>query len=133
MGGLSAANAAQKAAEETGKQQLKLLATIADNVEATDVHLQKAMLNLSNSVANSLDTLSKSNSQALENLAFTTKSGLDNMASQVGGLKGSVNAVEGAVNNVKGAVDGTTSAVYNTNQAGRLDALIGAISSFGGK
>ncbi|WP_157618357.1 hypothetical protein [Spirosoma spitsbergense] len=133
LGGADQANQAQAAAVETGKQQLKLLAAIVSATETTDVHLQKAMNDLASNVATSLDTLRRANSQALDSLAYSTKSGLDNMAGQVGSLKGSVNAVEGAVYQVRGAVDGVQGAIWGTNQAGRLDALIGAISSFGGK
>lgn len=120
-------------AVQQGKQQLKVLGEIRDAVDAADLSQQKAMARMASNIDNSLTTLTRSNQQALDNLAYTTKSGLDNMAGQVGGLKGSINAVEGAVYQVKGAVDGVQGAVWGTNQAGRLDALIGAISSFGGK
>lgn len=132
-GGIEQANQAQAMAVQQGKQQLKVLGEIRDAVDAADLSQQKAMARLASNIDNSLTTLTKSNQQALDNLAYTTKSGLDNMAYQVSGLKGSINAVEGAVYQVKGAVDGVQGAVWGTNQAGRLDALIGAISSFGGK
>jgi len=150
--GVAEANQAHNEAVEQGKQQLKVLGEIRDAVEASDKNLQAAMKNLASSVDTSLDTFNRINSQALANLAtstktgldnlsvttqnslltlaYTTKSGLDNMAGQVGGLKGSVNAVEGAVYQVKNAVDGVQGAVWATNQSGRLDALIGRISSF---
>ena len=132
-GGLAEGQRAQSQAMEQGKMQIKLLSEIIDVNKATGDSLQRAMGTLANNIDNSLTTLTRSNSQALANLANTTQSGLDNMAGQVGGLKGSVNAVEGAVYQVKNAVDGVQGAVWGTNQAGRLDNLIGAISSFRGK
>ncbi|MVM37262.1 hypothetical protein GO730_05805 [Spirosoma sp. HMF3257] len=127
---------------EQGKQQLKVLGEIQEAIKAADTSQQQAMSRLANSVAYSLDVSTRSNAQAMDNLAtttrngleslaFSTKTGLNGMASQVGSLKGSINAVEGAVYQVRDSVNGTTSAVYNTNQAGRLDNLIGAISIFG--
>lgn len=108
----------------------KNLTTAMQNL---DYDLVKAMTKLDQNTSNALGVLALSNRIALGNLASTTKSGLDNMANQVAGLKGSINAVEGAVYSVRGAVNGVEGAVYGTNQAGRLDALIGSISSFARK
>ncbi|GAB4047089.1 hypothetical protein [Spirosoma litoris] len=142
LGGADQANQAQAQAVEQGKQQLKVLGEIQEAIKAADTSQQQAMSRLVNSVAYSLDVSTRSNVQAMDNLAtttkngleslaFSTKTGLNGMGSQVASLKGSINAVEGAVYQVRDAVNGTTSAVYNTNQAGRLDNLIGAISVFG--
>ncbi|MGF7217486.1 hypothetical protein GGR92_003660 [Spirosoma lacussanchae] len=95
--------------------------------------MEKALEALNTDVSTGLESLAESTKTGLDNLAQTTKGGLDGMAVEVGGLKGSINAVEGATREVRGAVDGVQGAVWSTNQAGRLDALIGAISSFAGK
>ncbi|MVM35287.1 hypothetical protein GO755_35020 [Spirosoma sp. HMF4905] len=142
LGGADQANQAQAQAVEQGKQQLKVLGEIQDAIKAADTSQQQAMSRLANSVAYSLDVSTRSNAQAMDNLAtttkngleslaFSTKTGLNGMGSQVASLKCSINAVEGAVYQVRDSVNGTTNAVYNTNQAGRLDNLIGAISVFG--
>lgn len=138
--GVAEAQAAHNEAIKQGQQQLKLLEGIKDAVEATDKNLQAAMDVLASTVGKSLDTMSRSNEQALENLAVTTKTsintlasstqtGLDGMATEVNRLKGAINAVESAARETKGAVNAVEGAVWNTNQAGRLDALISAISS----
>ncbi|PRY47111.1 hypothetical protein CLV58_101177 [Spirosoma oryzae] len=108
------------------RQTIDTLDRFADRTEQSlatlDADLVRALESLSNQTAYSLDVL-----------ATRTANGLDSMAFQVGGLRGSISAVEGAVYQVRGAVNGVEGAVYGTNQAGRLDSLIGAISSFAGK
>ncbi|UHG93382.1 hypothetical protein [Spirosoma oryzicola] len=119
------------------KDMTKALALLSQNVtRSLDV--------LDEDVTGSLDTLNKDQKQALGTLGYRTETALDRSATrttqsvdslsvEVRSLKGSINSVEGAVWQVRGAVDGVQGAVWGSNQAGRLDALIGAISTFGGK
>ncbi|GAB3790178.1 hypothetical protein GCM10028818_59920 [Spirosoma horti] len=137
-----------KSLEDLSKAVTKSLDKLSENTEENLVKLDRSVTKslgdlsddttgsldtLSKAVTRSLDTLSTTTERSLEHLSTETKRGLDNMANQVSGLRGSINAVEGAVYQVRDAANGTTGAVYGTNNAGRLDALISSISSFGGK
>ncbi|WP_080239054.1 hypothetical protein [Spirosoma rigui] len=83
---------------------------------------EAALDSLQTDTVTNLKELSGTTKSSLDSLANQTLQGLNSMADQVGGLRGSINGVEGAVRGVEGAV-------YGTNQSGRLDALLGAISS----
>lgn len=126
------AEAAAAGAAKQAEKQLELLEAIGEAIETMDDNLQASNKLLANRIEAALEAFDSNMSSGLESLANTTKTGLDGMASEVRNLKGAINSVEGATREVKGAVDGVQGAVWGTNQAGRLDALISAISSFAG-
>ncbi|GAB3802980.1 hypothetical protein GCM10028819_32170 [Spirosoma humi] len=111
--------------------QLNRNVTLSLEVLNEDVTTSLDILNTEQKQA--LSSLGNKTEQALERSATRTTSSIDGLSVEVRSLKGSINAVEGAVYQVRGAVDGVQGAVWGSNQAGRLDALIGAISTFGGK
>lgn len=123
------AESAAAEAAEMAQQQLDLLEDIGLAIEALSEDLQLAMKELSTNMGTSLDSLALATQTSIGVLSDTMKTSIDGMAGNVRELKGSINAVEGATREVKGAVDGVQGAVWGTNQAGRLDAIIGAISS----
>ncbi|MGM9509542.1 phage tail tape measure protein [Larkinella sp. GY13] len=125
------AEAAAAEAAEMAQEQLDLLEDIGKAIESMSDDLQQALLGLSTSLTASMDNLAASNQTALAGLSTSLQSSINSMAGDVRELKGSINAVEGATREVKGAVDGVQGAVWGTNQAGRLDTLISAISSLG--
>lgn len=95
---------------------------------------------LKRAVTKSLDELNRDQTFMLTRLGDQTEAALnrstdrttgsvDSLSVEVRSLKGSINAVEGAVWQVKNATDGVQGAVWGSNQAGRLDALIAAIST----
>ncbi|GAB3911559.1 phage tail tape measure protein [Larkinella knui] len=125
------ASAAAAAAAKKADKQLELLEDIGDAITSMSEDLQLAMKTMATSIDQSLDSMSRSNTLALGALSVSMRTSINSMAGDVRELKGSINAVEGATREVKGAVDGVQGAVWGTNQAGRLDALISAISSLG--
>ncbi|MGV3560763.1 phage tail tape measure protein [Larkinella arboricola] len=114
------AEAAAAEAAQMAQDQLELLEDIGTAIEQMSDNLQAALETLSDNMGTSLTQLSDS-----------MKTSLDGMGAEVRGLKGSINAVEGVTREEKNSVDGVQGAVWGTNQAGRLDALIAAISSLG--
>ncbi|GAB3990372.1 hypothetical protein GCM10028807_17390 [Spirosoma daeguense] len=135
------------AVTDADKNQQKAMGDLSDRMQSSlrSMSLTNAiaMGNLSDTVKTSLKDMSDTNQQAmadlskntkngLDNLATSTKNGLASMTTEVRSLKGSINQVESAVMQTKGAVNQVEGAVWGTNQAGRLDALIWAISSFAG-
>ncbi|UHG90114.1 hypothetical protein [Spirosoma oryzicola] len=122
----------------------KLSNEVTDSLEVLNKDQKQALGQLSDEVTDSVELLNKDQKQALGTLgdkteaalkdsANRTTSSVDGLSVEVRSLKGSINSVEGAVWQVRGAVNGVEGAVYGTNQAGRLDALIAGISTFGGK
>ena len=79
----------------------------------------------------------KQNGQTVSNaiswMSFSLNGAVGNMSRDVSSLRGAINGVEGAVHQVNDSTRRVEGAVWGTNQAGRLDHLIWAISSFGGK
>lgn len=119
-------------AAEMAQKQLDLLEGIGDAIEAMDKNIQQANQELAQAIDRALSKLNTDVNAGLTELATSTQSGLDGMATEVNSLKGAINAVESAARETKGAVNAVEGAVWSTNQAGRLDALIGAISSLKG-
>ncbi|KAB7728012.1 hypothetical protein F5984_19855 [Rudanella paleaurantiibacter] len=135
-----------KSLDDLSKATTKSLDALSDDVvkelKTLNRDTSKALDSLSIDVTQALDLLNRDTSnmlvdlrdrteRALDDSATRTTRSVDAMAGEVRALKGSINAVEGAVYQVRGAVQGVEGAVYGTNQAGRLDALIAGISTFG--
>ena len=88
---------------------------------------------LNRDTKNSLTILGNKTDAALAASALSTKRSVDSLSVEVRSLKGSINGVEWAVREGTNATRGVEGAIWATNQGGRLDALIGAMSTFGGK
>lgn len=93
--------------------------------KATGISLDQ----LKRAVTSSLDELNRDQAYMLTRLGDRTTQSVDSLSVEVRSLKGSINSVEGAVWQVKNATDGVQGAVWGSNQAGRLDQLIAAIST----
>lgn len=114
------------------------------SLKSLEVVTDTSLRDLQVATVQALDTLNQNTSKGLRDLGSLTDAALkrsadrqaasvDSLSIEVRSLKGSINAVEGAVYQVRGAVNGVEGAVWGSNQSGRLDALIGAISVFGKK
>ena len=101
-------------------------------LDALGVDVTGGLDQLSKVTQKSLTALGGQTEAALKASADRTTRSLDTLSVEVRGLKGSINAVEGAVHQARNATHGVEGAIWATNQAGRLEALIGAISTLGG-
>ncbi len=110
----SEARAAGEEAKKQGERQLKLLEEIADGV--------KILGTTTVAVGDKLSGQLQENKQAVAGVESAVK-----------GVDGAVRGVDGAVQRVEGAVRGLEGAINGNNQSGRLDAILTAVSNFGGK
>jgi len=108
------ARAAGEEAKKQGERQLKLLEEIANGVKSLGVTTV--------AVGDKLSGQLQENKQAVAGVESAVK-----------GVDGAVKGVDGAVQRVEGAVRGLEGAINGNNQSGRLDAILSAVSNFGGK